>query len=204
MIGQLVGWILWHINLCRLFNAKSILKKIVLFQTIQYNIRTQFKCNYILIVKNISISSYSVQSSSSNSVQYKYRFCLHTVKCKNSSILNNSVQCKYSFNAKKTVLFQIIQFSVSMQFKCKYGLIVKNISISNYSVYSRLGHTVQFSISMPFVLFNPLIGSYQVLPHRARMDLGAVAMKGFSAFPKAPALLEPHHQIVQCHVQDTH
>ena len=28
------------------------------------------------------------------------------------------------------------------------------------------------------------------------MDLGAMAMKRYSAFPKAPALLEPHHQIV--------
>ena len=36
----------------------------------------------------------------------------------------------------KSVLFQIIQLSISTQFKCKYGLIVKNISISNYSVYS--------------------------------------------------------------------
>ena len=33
-----------------------------------------------------------------------------------------------------TVQFQTIQFSISMQFKCKYSLIVKNISISNYSV----------------------------------------------------------------------
>ena len=23
-VGWLVGWVLWHINLCRLFNAKSI------------------------------------------------------------------------------------------------------------------------------------------------------------------------------------
>ena len=35
-----------------------------------------------------------------------------------------------------TVLFQTIQFSISMQFKYKYRLIVKNISISNYSVKS--------------------------------------------------------------------
>ena len=35
-----------------------------------------------------------------------------------------------------------------------------------------------------------------MLPLRARVDLGAMAMKGYSAFPKAPALLEPHHQIV--------
>ena len=34
----------------------------------------------------------------------------------------------------KTVQFQIIQFSISMQFKCKYSLIVKNICISSYLV----------------------------------------------------------------------
>ena len=32
-----------------------------------------------------------------------------------------------------------------------------------------------------------------MLPLRARVDLGAMAMKGYSAFPKAPALLQPHH-----------
>ena len=41
--------------------------KMVLFQTIQFRISTQFKCKYSLIVKNISISSYSVYSNSSNS-----------------------------------------------------------------------------------------------------------------------------------------
>ena len=50
---------------------------------------------------------------------------------KNSSISNNSV-------------------SISTQFKCKYSSIVKNVSISSYSVYS-----IQFSISMLLVLFNP-------------------------------------------------
>ena len=40
------------------------------------------------------------------------------------------------------------------------------------------------------------MGPYQVLPLRARMDLGAMAMKEYSTFPKAPALLEPHHEIV--------
>ena len=28
-------------------------------------------------------------------------------------------------------------------------------------------------------------------------------MEGCSEFPKASALLEPHHQIVKCHIQDT-
>ena len=55
-----VGWVLWHINLSRLFNAKSIFMKIVLFQTIQFSISTEFKRKYGLIFKNISISSYSV------------------------------------------------------------------------------------------------------------------------------------------------
>ena len=45
------------------------------------------------------------------------------------------------------------------------------------------------------VLFDPLRGPYQVLPLQDRMDLGAMAMKEYSAFPKAPALLEPHYQI---------
>ena len=38
------------------------------FQTIQFSISTQFKCKYSLIVKNISISGYSVVSNSSNSI----------------------------------------------------------------------------------------------------------------------------------------
>ena len=40
--ARLVGWFLWHINLCRLFNAKSIFMQIVLFQTIQFSTSTQF------------------------------------------------------------------------------------------------------------------------------------------------------------------
>ena len=39
---------------------------------------------------------------------------------------------------------------MSTQFKCKYVLIVKNISILSYSVYS-----IQFSINMLLALFNP-------------------------------------------------
>ena len=34
----------------------------------------------------------------------------------------------------KTVPFQTTPFSISTQFKCKYSLIVRNISISSYSV----------------------------------------------------------------------
>ena len=65
----------------------------------------------------------------------------------------------------KTVLFQTIQ----LNFK-------KKIYFKKFSV----------------VLFDPLIGPYHVVPLRARVDLGAMAIKGYSAFLKAPALLKPH------------
>ena len=52
----LLGGVLWHISLCRLFNTKSIFIQIVLFQTIQFSMSTQF-------VKNISISTDSVYSN---------------------------------------------------------------------------------------------------------------------------------------------
>ena len=39
---ELVDWVLWHINICGLFNAKSIFMQTVLFQTIQFSMSTQF------------------------------------------------------------------------------------------------------------------------------------------------------------------
>ena len=54
MVGWLACWVFWHINLCWLFNAKSISMKIDLFQT------NQFECKYNLVMKNVSISRYSV------------------------------------------------------------------------------------------------------------------------------------------------
>ena len=44
-------------------------------------------------------------------------FCLHTVKCQNSSISNSLVLHKYTFSKSKTVLFQTILYSTSTQFK---------------------------------------------------------------------------------------
>ena len=55
----------------------------------------------------------------------------------------------------ETVPFQTIQFSISMQFKCKYSLFVKNISISSIQFSQTfLIQTIQFSISMQLVLFD--------------------------------------------------
>ena len=75
----------------------------------------------------------------------------------NSSISNNSNYHKCAVGMLKTVLFQTIQLSISTQFKFQT------------------------------LLFNPLIGSNQVLPLRARVDQEVMTMKGYSAFPKAPS-----------------
>ena len=77
----------------------------------------------------------------------------------------------------KTLLIQAIQFSkMTKQFYFK--------SFSLAQVHS-------------LVIFDPLIEPYQVLPLRTKVDLGVMAMKGYSStFSKAPALLEPHYQIV--------
>ena len=54
-------------------------------------------------------------------------------------LIYSALICKIQFRVNtismsKTVLFQIIQFIISTQFKCKYGLIVKTISILSYSI----------------------------------------------------------------------
>ena len=134
---------------------------------------TLFNC------QNIFVSSYSVQSNSSNSdnsVQYKYSsisnnsFCLHTVKCQNCSILNNSVLCKQSSNVK-TVPFQTFSLAkahslnVSTQFNCQKHFLFQTILSShfNYSVQQKHAVLIQFSIRNQLVLFNTQIGPYQVL-----------------------------------------
>ena len=43
---------------------------------------------------------------------------------------------------------------------------------------------------------NSSIDPYQVLQLRAKVDLGAITMKGYSTFLKALASLEPRRQII--------
>ena len=51
---RLVGF-LWHINLCRLFNAKSIFMQIVIFQTVQFSMSTQFICQKYFYFESFSL-----------------------------------------------------------------------------------------------------------------------------------------------------
>ena len=57
-------------------------------------------------------------------------------------------------------------------------------------LYIKQFYFKQFNLGLVHssVLFDSLIRPYQVLPLRPRMDLGAMAMRRYSAFTKAPAL----------------
>ena len=81
----------------------------------------------------------------------------------------------------KTVLFQTIQFNISTHFKCQKAFHFKLFSLV-------CEHCL--------VLFDPLIGPYQVPPIRDIVDQRAMAIKEYFAFSKLPALLKPHHQII--------
>ena len=65
-----------------------------------------------------------------------------------------------------------------------------------------ISHLFALSLNSETSLFNPLIEAYHVLTLRVRVDLGAIAMKGYSTFPKF-SRLQPRHQIILCHIQDT-
>ena len=112
------------------------MSKTLQFQIIQFNISTQFKCKYSLIVKtflfqaihfSLAVLIQLIQFSIRTDCVYT-QLNVKTVLCKTIQFNVNTV------SMSKTVLFQIIQFSISTDFKFKYGLIVKNISISSNSV----------------------------------------------------------------------
>ena len=51
--------------------------------------------------------------------------------------------------------------------------------------------------------FDRYIGHHQVVPLRDRVELGAMAKNSYSTFSIALALLEPYHQMLSSHIQDT-
>ena len=112
---------------------------------------------YSQMIKQFYFSQFNLASV--NKVkQFQVLLCISNNSIKHQSFV-------YTQLNHQTVLFQIIQFSISIQFKYQ---------------------TVQFDLE---------IGPYQVLPLWTKVDLVVMAMKWYSAFLKAPALLEPHHQI---------
>ena len=66
---------------------------------------------------------------------------------------------------------------------------------------SKLFNFEQFSLALiefksQTLLFDPCIDSYQMLQFQASVDVGAMAIKGYSAFLKAQALMDPRHHFV--------
>ena len=49
-------------------------------------------------------------------------------------------------------------------------------------------------------LFDTYMGPYQVVSLWVSIDLGAMAMKGYSAFCKTPGLPELHYKVVKCYI----
>ena len=133
---------------------------------------------------------------------------LHTVKCLfgfYSILIFVGYLMQNPFLYKWTVLFQTIQFSTNIvfvyaQLNVKTVLFqtiqfsVSTVSMSKNSYIS--SNSVQHKFS--FVLFDLLIGPNQVVSLWPRVDLGVMAMKGYSTFSKAPACLVsyPGHLLV--------
>ena len=87
-----------------------------------------------LIVKNISSFQFS-QTVLFQTSQFSLSIDFVHTQLNVKTVLYKTIQfCARTVSMSKTVPFQTIQFSVSTQFKCKYSLIVKNISILNYSI----------------------------------------------------------------------
>ena len=91
------------------------------------------------------------------------------------------------FSLVKQFLFQTIQFNVNTQLNVKTVL---------YQV-------IQLSINTQFSSIRPIERTLSGATTRGQSGSGAdMAMKEYTTFLKAPALLEPRHHIV-CHIHDT-
>ena len=76
-----------------------------------------------------------------------------------------------------------------------------NISILNNSIYHMSFVCTQLKYqTFIWPIARTLIGATLL----SWEDLRAMAMKEYSVLPKAPVLLEPRHQIIYCHIQDTY
>ena len=103
--------------------------KIILFQTIQFSISMHFKCKYSLIEKTFLFQAIRFsQAVLIQLIQFSISTDFIYPQLNVKTVLYYTIQVSVStFSISKTIPFQTIQFSISMRFKCKYSLIVKNI-----------------------------------------------------------------------------
>ena len=135
-MSWLVGWILWHINLCRLFNAKSIFIQIISSisnNSVQHEYTAQLSKTFLF--QTIQF----IQTVLIQLIQFSISTFVYT-QLNVKAVLYITIQFSVSqfsisrFSMSKTVLFQTIHLSISTQFKFKQSLFVKNISTSSNSV----------------------------------------------------------------------
>ena len=70
----------------------------------------------------------------------------------------------------------------------------KTVQFKQFSLAYKTVIFKKFSTQFSFIW--PIDRTLSVLPLRARVDLGVMAVKEYSVFLKTPALSELHHQIV--------
>ena len=138
------GWVLWHINPCRLFNAKSSLniyiKYIWLVNTFS---RVRFFCaqlnGFVFFWFRINCLIYSISTlfRSFNAELSHFHKSLFVSMSSYLQIFQLNV---------KTVLFPTIQFRISTQF----------FVYTHYNVKTVLFQTIQFSISTQFISIWPI------------------------------------------------
>ena len=69
------------------------------------------------------------------------------------------------------------------------------------NVKTVLFQTIQFSISIQFSSIRPIDRTLSGATTPGQSGPGAMAIKEYSAFPKDPVLVKPHHQIIKCHTK---
>ena len=105
----------------------------------------------------------------------------------------------------KSVLFQTIQFSISTHFSSIWPIdrTLSGMFPTQIAVSREQSSFCETSASQSLIRQDKKPERKMRLKncqgwgtHQARVDLGVMGMKEYSVFPKAPALLDPHHQIV--------
>ena len=87
----------------------------------------------------------------------------------------------------KPVPFQTIKFSISKQFKCKFSLIVKNISIQAIQFSQTiLIQTIQFSTSLQFSSIQPIDRALSSATISGLSGPGSNGNKGVLYIPPKP------------------
>ena len=121
----LVGWVSWHNNHCRLFNAAFIFIQInnsISNNSIKYKYTIQLSKTFLFQVMNSQ--TFLIQK-----IQFSISIVSVYAQLNIKRILFRTIQFSVgTVSVSKTVLFQTVQFSISAQFTCQ------NSPISSSSV----------------------------------------------------------------------